>query len=326
MTRSSSRLKPRQIVFTPGSPSPLRAKKPPRRAIWRIRWRGGGTSRPRDAAQAIPGGAARPRTTRRLVGQPEQTPGHHRVGRHLAIQPRGRLQLQPLDPAAAFEHVKITLDEPSRGIPSHRLSGVGQRGDRQRRHQPPTHRFLPGGRVLLLDQDRRDCQVRQLLAAQVGRGRGDLQGREPDRQGRAAGGPRRAGPSNRRSPISGGPTDRPPGYPTQGKRSSPPPIAAVQRTTHDLGAWERVLIGSDDDLGVASLFGTSLSSRDLRIAGRPLPRPGEGYSPVQSPTSPSPRPGRRAPFRGPSRPRPPCGSCGSPPGLSCPAGSSSGWR
>ena len=62
--------------------------------------------------------ARRRRLLTRPVGEMQQPRRHHRVQRQGAPQPRRRLPLQFLQPAAALEREVITLDPPAVGVPA----------------------------------------------------------------------------------------------------------------------------------------------------------------------------------------------------------------
>jgi hypothetical protein len=127
VTQSMTRCKPIQMVLTPGSPSPLRARKPPSHGhpsqdLVESGW----VSRRLLLVEEI-GGMPFVLVEEQVGGQVwagpaashqhRNAPGHDQVQRDSALQAVDRPQLQGLDPAAVLEDVEEDLDLPTCTIP-----------------------------------------------------------------------------------------------------------------------------------------------------------------------------------------------------------------
>ena len=78
--------------------------------------------------------------------QPGDAPGHHHVQHQGALNLLDASQLQRLDAAAVLEHMKKYLDFPARPVPVNHARSLLQAGHRQVRQQPPFDRLVAIGR------------------------------------------------------------------------------------------------------------------------------------------------------------------------------------
>lgn len=115
-TKSRSRAKPSQKVLTPGSPSHLRPRKPPRLAIWRMISRSvggyGGRYLLRQEIGALPFRFAEQLTGGQVwMGAPQpdevrQAPRHHQIDRQSQLDLVDRAELQGFHPTAILEDME----------------------------------------------------------------------------------------------------------------------------------------------------------------------------------------------------------------------------